>query len=462
MATTAMSASVPERRPSDEMRGRVLVVDDEAPLRETFRYCLHDAGFSVMTAATAEQAQQLVQSHVFDVCFLDLRLGESSAMDLLPDLKIAAPWMRVVIVTAFSSVETAVNAMRAGAVDYLVKPCSPEQLRLAARKQVHERRMELRIAELERASSDHDDALLASQSPAMAHLLATARQVAASDANILLLGESGTGKGVLARAIHGWSRRVTAPFATINCPSLGGDLFESELFGHRRGAFTGAVQNSPGRVSQADGGTLFLDEVGDVPLALQPKLLRFLQDKEYERIGDPVTRRADVRLVAATNRDLSQMAQRGEFRQDLLYRLDVIRLNLPALRERREDIVPLTERFLAGFIAEHGSRARGLSEAARSELRDHSWPGNIRELRNAIERACILCDGELIEPRHLGLGTRSESSSLTANTRIPSLDELERAHILRVIAETDSLEQAARTLGIDSSTLYRKRKQYGL
>ncbi|MDP3293300.1 MAG: sigma-54 dependent transcriptional regulator, partial [Nevskia sp.] len=303
---------------ADKTGGRVLVVDDEAALLKTFRYCLEDEGHSVATAASGEQAMALIHSRVFDVCFLDLSLGDSNALELLPAIRTAAPWLRVVIVTAHSSVDTAVQAMRAGATDYLVKPCSPEQLRIAAATHLHARRLDLRLEELERETGRSGTTELESRSPAMAALLDTVRQVAESEASILVLGESGTGKGVIAKAIHRWSARRAAPFITINSPGLSAELFESELFGHRKGAFTGAIANSPGRVSQADGGTLFLDEIGEVPLALQPKLLRFLQDKQFESVGDPVTRQADVRLVAATNRDLNAMVRAGTFREDLL------------------------------------------------------------------------------------------------------------------------------------------------
>ncbi|WP_295685842.1 sigma-54 dependent transcriptional regulator [uncultured Nevskia sp.] len=448
---------------ADKTGGRVLVVDDEAALLKTFRYCLEDDGHTVATAASGEQAMALIRSRVFDVCFLDLSLGDSNALELLPAIRIAAPWLRVVIVTAHSSVDTAVQAMRAGATDYLVKPCSPEQLRIAAATHLHARRLDLRLEELERETGrSGGDTQLESRSPAMAALLDTVRQVAESEASILVLGESGTGKGVIARAIHRWSARQAAPFITINSPGLSGELFESELFGHRKGAFTGAVANSPGRVSQADGGTLFLDEIGEVPLALQPKLLRFLQDKQYESIGDPVTRQADVRLVAATNRDLNAMVRAGTFREDLLYRLDVIRIHLPPLRDRIEDLPQLAHGFLDEFIRIHRGRARGFSEAALTALAAHRWPGNIRELRNVVERASILCRGEQIEPRDLALGDAGGSAPATRTTQGLSLQALEREHILSVLGAAETLEVAAKTLGIDASTLYRKRKQYGI
>jgi len=445
---------------AEPQSGRVLLVDDEAAILRTFRYCLEDQGYRVATASSAAQAEALLQRQVFDLCLLDLRLGEDNGLDLLAQMRVQAPWMRVVIVTAHSAVDTAVDAIRAGAADYLVKPCSPEQLRLAAAKQLEIRQLAVRLEALEGEVSKAKPGL-DSHSPALMAVLETARQVAATDANILLLGESGTGKGELARAIHGWSRRAKKACVTINCPSLSAELMESELFGHCRGAFTGASESTQGRVSQADGGTLFLDEIGDFPLPLQPKLLRFIQDKEYERVGDPLTHQADVRILAATNLDLDEMVREGRFRQDLLYRLNVISLELPPLRERREDILELAERFLALFVGDYSRPARGFSAAARSALLDYPWPGNIRELRNMIERASIVCPEQWVQPAHLGLGEPAGNGAPSIGAEL-SLEQLEKAHIAAVLASSATLEQAARTLGIDASTLYRKRKQFGL
>jgi len=447
---------------AEQTSGRILLVDDEAAILRTFRYCLEDEGYDVAGASSAAQAEALLQRQVFDLCFLDLRLGEDNGLDLLAQMRIQAPWMRVVIVTAHSAVDTAVDAIQAGAADYLVKPCTPDQLRLAAAKQLEVRTLAARLEALEGEVRKAKDGL-DSHSPAMMAILETARQVAATDANILILGESGTGKGELSRAIHGWSRRAKRTCVTINCPSLTAELMESELFGHARGSFTGASESTQGRVSQADGGTLFLDEIGDFPLTLQPKLLRFIQDKEYERVGDPVTRRADVRIVAATNLDLDEMVREGRFREDLLYRLNVITLKLPPLRERHEDVMGLAERFLARFVSDYGRPACGFSPEAAAALQDYHWPGNIRELRNVIERASIICQSETVEVTHLGLGGSSEAPGNAVRVGAAmSLEELEKAHIAAVLASSNTLDMAAKTLGIDTSTLYRKRKQYNL
>ncbi len=445
-----------------EEKTRILLIDDEQNILRTFRYCLEDAGHRVATASDAAQAEQLVQRDVFDLCFLDLRLGETSGLDLLPVLRQYAPWLKIIIVTAHSSIDSALDAIRAGAADYLVKPCSPEQLRMAATKQIQSRRLELRVEALEKEDCATSSAEMDSDSPAMKKVLDTLRQVADTDATVLILGESGTGKGVAARTIHHCSPRAKEQFVTVNCPSLSAELLESELFGHKKGAFTGATENKLGRVDQADGGTIFLDEVGDVPLALQPKLLRFIQDREYERVGDPVTRKANVRIVAATNRDLGEMVKQNTFREDLLYRLNVITLHMPALRERNEDLARLAERFLLRYAGNYRRPARGFTKTAMDAIHAYAWPGNIRELQNVIERAVILCAAELVD---IGLLSIPETAERQGRPRIGdalSLEELERSHIRGVMATAPSLDAAAKTLGIDVSTLYRKRKQYDL
>ncbi len=443
-------------------RTRILLVDDEPHILRTFRYCLEDAGYRVATVSDAMQAEQIVQNDVFDICFLDLSLGESSGLELLPKFKQLAPWMKVVIVTAHSSVDSAVDAMRAGANDYLVKPCSPDQLRLAATKQAQARQLELRLQSLENESGESKSIELDTHSALMRQALEVARQVADTDANVLLLGESGTGKGMLARAIHNWSPRAKQQFITINCPSLSTELLESELFGHKKGSFTGAIENKLGRVDQADGGTLFLDEIGDFPLALQPKLLRFIQDREYERVGDPITRRADVRIVAATNRNLAERVQQGHFREDLLYRLNVITIELPSLRDRPEDVAALAERFLGRYVTSYRRPARGFTAAALGMLRGYGWPGNVRELQNVIERAAILCTDAQVDTRHLAISQLEDRQMRPRIGDSLSLEEMERSHIIGVIASAASLDAAAHTLGIDVSTLYRKRKHYGI
>ncbi len=444
-------------------KGRILAIDDDPALLENFRLCLEGAGYRVSTSTRLQEGLKLAATQPFHVCLLDRNLGADSGMEALPRLRELAPQMRVIMVTAHSQVDDAMLAISEGASDYLVKPCSPAQLRVAVARQLDTLDLLNRIERLEHGPPSVG-AALSSKSPAMAQVLAMARQVARTNANVLLLGESGTGKGVLANAIHDWSDRAGAALSTVNCPSLSAELLESELFGHAKGSFTGATQSTQGRVSLADGGTLLLDEVGDFPLALQPKLLRFVQDKQYERIGDPTPRRADVRLVSATNRDLDAMVRDNSFRLDLLYRLNVISLVLPPLRDRLEDLADLAGGFLRRYSSAYHLPAARIAPDALAAMRTYGWPGNVRELQNVIERAVILCDGDEIGLRHLSLGNgATDATHATPSVGAPvTLEALERSHIEAVIASSETLDAAARTLGIDGSTLYRKRKAYGL
>jgi NtrC-family two-component system response regulator AlgB len=307
------------------------------------------------------------------------------------------------------------------------------------------------------------EADLQTSEESMRRVLEVAFKVAPSDATVLVRGESGTGKGVLARAIHARSPRAEAPFVTVNCPSLSAELLESDLFGHVKGAFTGAVQDTVGKVAAAEGGTLFLDEVGDLPLALQPKLLRLLQEKRYERVGEARTRVCDVRILTATNHDLHADTAAGRFREDLLYRLNVIELVVPPLRERRRDIGPLAEHLLQFFAKQAGKQLTGYTPEAREAIERHSWPGNVRELRNAIERGVILSSGPVVGLADLPaqVGAPLPGRAVEVGHEV-TLEQLEAEHIRRVLLSKPTLDEAAAVLGIDPSTLYRKRKRYGL
>jgi NtrC-family two-component system response regulator AlgB len=446
---------------------RILVIDDEQRIRQTVASCLEQEGHAVTTVATAQAARDAVAHEPFDLAFLDLRLGGTSGLDLMPDLLEQQPNLKVVVITAYASVETAVEAMKQGASDYLPKPFKPAQVRVAAERAAEQRALERKVDVLEEQVANRpSDVMMESESPAMTPVLDTARRAANSEATMLLRGEHGTGKGVLARAIHAWSPRSEAPFVTVHCPSLSGELLESELFGHAKGAFTGATSTNPGRVAQAEGGTLLLDEVGDLPPSLQPKLLRFVQEKKYERVGDPDTRTADVRILAATNQDLDAAVEQGQFREDLLYRLKVVELTVPPLRERPEDILPLADQFLARFAEDYNRDLEGFTDEARRALREYRWPGNVRELENAVERAVILSQGTHIAPSHLPV-TASDTDEKAAESDVAvgrrvSLETLEKAHIRRVVATTETLEDAAEVLDIDPATLYRKRQKYDL
>ena len=446
-----------------------LIIDDDAGVRQSLRLCLEADGGRVLGVATPTGALEALERSSFDAVFLDLWLGRDSGLDVLPEILRRQPTAGIIVITAFASFETAVQAMKLGAVDYLPKPFTPDQVRHAARRVVEGKQLKGRVAELEEqleglGAEDFFD----TQSPSFRAFLKQAARAAASEAVVLLRGPSGTGKNVMARWLRAHSARARAPFVSVNCPSLSSDLMSSTLFGHRKGAFTGAVADTFGKVQEAEGGTLFLDEIGDLTLDAQARLLRFLNDRSYERLGEARERTADVRIIAASNRVLELDVAAGRFREDLLFRLNVIVLTLPSLRERREDLLPLARHYLS-FLRQHQHREALLfSSAAERAIEASDWPGNLRQLRNAIERAAILSEGDTIEPAALGIA-EPEASSGPRQWNRPvalgadvSLEELEREHIARVIARATSLESAARTLGIDATTLQRKRKRYGL
>ncbi|HEX8915054.1 MAG TPA: sigma-54 dependent transcriptional regulator [Humisphaera sp.] len=442
----------------------ILVVDDEPNIRRMLTIQLEAAGHTVVAVSNPDDARGEAGRRSIDLALVDLRLGTRSGLDLVPQLLADSPWLKVVVITAYAAVDTAVEAMRRGAADYLAKPFTPAQVDAVVARVQGVRLLERQVADLEselgRAVPEAD---LTSASPAMQRAVTLARDVADSDATVLVRGESGTGKGVLARAIHGWSRRSGKPFAVVSCPSLSPELLESELFGHAKGAFTGAVKDSAGRIAAAEGGTLFLDEIGDLPAALQPKLLRFLQDRRYERVGEAVTRRADVRVVSATNVDLDAAVRAGRFRQDLLYRINVIQIDLPPLRDRPDDVVALARRLLGHFAGGVRGRPVGFTPDAEAALRAYAWPGNVRELRNVVERAAILCRSERVGVEHLPANVGPATASAEPQPGgLVTLDQLEEAHVRRVLAATRSLDEAADVLGIDPATLYRKRKKYGI
>jgi NtrC-family two-component system response regulator AlgB len=441
----------------------ILIVDDEASLRRTLRTALESMGHHVAEAGDGPRSVELVGHRQFDLAFLDLRLAREQGLDLLPELLHLAPGLDVVVITAYATIDTAVEAMRRGAFDYLPKPYTPDQLRLVLERSARARRLQSHVEELEaQVRSVVPEADLRSEEPAMRQALEMALKVAPSEATVLLRGDSGTGKGVLARTIHAQSRRSAGPFVTVHCPSLSAELLESELFGHVRGAFTGAVRDTEGKVAVAEGGTLFLDEVGDLPPALQPKLLRLLQEKRYERIGDTQPRASDVRIVAATNRNLEADTAAGKFREDLLYRINVIEVTLPPLRQRRRDVLPLAEHLLRFFARQTGKQVSGFTEEARAAILRYSWPGNVRELRNAVERGVILTAGPLVGLADLPVQVGAPPQpGVEVGGRV-TLDQLEAEHIRRVLAGAATIEEAAGILGIDPSTLYRKRKRYGL
>jgi two-component system, NtrC family, response regulator AlgB len=452
---------MPEETPAGQILN-ILVVDDESNIRKTLSVCLESEGHRVFAVSNFHDALTEASRWSFDVAFVDLRLGAADGMDLIPRLLASTPWLKIIIITAYASIETAVEAMRRGAADYIPKPFTPAQVTLTVKKVSDVRSLEQKLAHLqEELGRSQPEIVFSSTSPAMQRALYLARQVASTDATVLLRGESGTGKTVLARQIHSWSRRAAKPLSTISCPSLSAELLESELFGHVKGAFTGAIRENPGRIAVCEGGTLFLDEVSELPLSVQPKLLRFLQDREYERMGDTKSRKADVRIISATNVELEQAIERGLFREDLFYRLNVIQIEIPPLRERPEDVIPLAELLLAFFGRKYHRQFSGITEEAREALKTYLWPGNLRELRNAIERAAILCESNRMGIDQLPGKLASSGTNLTVGDAV-SLAKIEEEHIRRVLARAKSLQEAADILGIDQATLWRRRKQYGI
>jgi NtrC-family two-component system response regulator AlgB len=437
----------------------VLIVDDEKNILTTLKMCLEGMGHRVTAVSSAHAAQEAVRFHSFDLAFLDLRLAEGSGLDLLPKLISACANLAVVMITAYGTIDAAVQAVKSGATEFLTKPFTPAQIRSVVDKITTQRQLQRQLANLsEQLAEAIPEVELLTQSAKMQSVLEIISRVAASDVSVLLRGESGTGKGVLARLLHSRSARKDHPFVMVNCPTLSEDLLASELFGHARGAFTGAVRDQPGRVESAQGGTLFLDEVSEIAPSLQAKLLRFLQEKQFERVGENTTRRADVRVITATNRNLEQEVTAGRFREDLLFRLNVVEVILPPLRERVEDILPLARHFLSFFARATKRPQMELSAAAETMLQSYPWPGNIRELRNAIERATILWPARVIEPAAFPdrISTHPTGPVLGG---LFTIEEIEREHIQRVVARSKTQEEAASILGIDSSTLWRKRRR---
>jgi NtrC-family two-component system response regulator AlgB len=440
---------------------RALIVDDEKNIRTTLSVCLEGLGAEALAVGTGDAALGALARQAFDLAFVDLALAGESGLDLVPKLLAESPNLGIVLITAFATVQTAVEAMRRGAWDYLPKPFTPVQIKHLLDRFATQRTLTARVAELERRLADEaPDVEIATRSPAMHAVLEVATRIATSDAPVLITGENGTGKSILARAIHRQSPRANQPFVVTNCPTLSEELLASELFGHVKGAFTGAVRDQAGRVEVAEGGTLFLDEIGEISPGLQTKLLRFLQEKDYERVGDTRQRHANVRVIAATNRNLETDVKAGRFREDLFYRINVVEIRMPSLRDRREDILPLARAFLQQFTKSTRPVPPDISPTAAQMLEQHDWPGNVRELRNAIERVAILWPSGVIEPEAFPHRLPRPSAKRAALGGDFTVDEIEREHILSVLDRVAKVEDAAAVLGIDTSTLWRKRKRY--
>lgn len=447
--------------------GNILVVDDDPGLCESFRGLLRHAGYAVRTAGTGAEAVHAVAAEPTDLVLLDLRLGQESGLDLLPDLKALRPEIAVLMVTAMGSIEDAVEAMRRGADNFVTKPLDPPRLLALVAKALEARDLRHKSLRLERLSAASPREI-GTRSPAMKRALELVESVAARDTLVLLLGETGTGKGMLARRIHALSPRRAAPFVELNCAGLQRELTESELFGHERGAFTGAVERKIGLFEAAQGGTLFLDEIGEMDMAVQAKLLHVLEQKRLRRVGGVTEIGADVRVLAATHRDLSRDAAEGRFRSDLLFRLNVFPVPIPPLRERSEDILPMALRFLAEFRGREGD-STAISPEAAALLSVYAWPGNVRELRNVMERAAIVTHhDEPVKPEHLPALHVSDSplstdDSAAVDNGTATYGEAERKLVEQALAACGgNIVAAARRLGVSRGKLYRTIRKYGI
>ena len=442
-------------------RARVLLVDDEAGVRFGVRDFLETHGFEVVEADSVAEAERLFRSKRPEVSVVDYALPDGDALELLPRLRALDPSAAVVILTAHGSIELAVRAIKQGAEQFLTKPVELAALRLILERLVERQRAERRHAA--GSSREEREAVdpFGGRSAAIRTVAADAERLVESDSPILIEGDTGTGKGVLARWLHSRGRRAKEAFVDVNCAGLGRDLLESELFGHEKGAFTGAVATKVGLLQVADRGTLFLDEIGDLHAEVQPKLLKVLEEQRFRRVGDVRDRQVDIRLIAATHHDLARLVRERRFRSDLFFRVSTLRLRMPALRERVEDIAFLAGRLLDRLSVELARPNLSLSEDARRALEAYAWPGNVRELRNVLERAALLAQGEVLTPADLrfdavGPGGEPDPSAAT-------LVEVERRHIQRVLAEeAGHVERAAKRLGVPRSSLYERLKRHGI
>lgn len=445
-------------------KAKILVVDDEASARSGLSKLLEQEGYSVVTAADGLLALESIAESAPALIITDLKMPNLDGMGLLSKLREQSLNIPAIVTTAFGEVSVAVQAMRAGAEDYLTKPIDFDALLLAVERTLQRREVALEAENLHRQLRARDQVGLEGligASPPMQRIYRMTKQVAGSKATVLITGESGTGKGELARALHQLSPRANAPFVTLHCSALAESLLESELFGHERGAFTGADKRRIGRFEQADGGTLFLDEIGEIPAATQVKLLRVLQERTFERVGGNESIKVDVRLVAATNKDLATEVRERRFREDLYYRLNVVHLQMPPLRLRGSDVATLADHFLRKFARENHRQIEGLTPAARAKLMAHRWPGNVRELENAMERAVVFTEGELVEADSLPFDSVPDVAD---GLRIPgaSMAEIEKHAILATLeAAEGSTTRAAEILDISVRTIQYRLHEYG-
>ncbi len=441
-------------------RPKVIVVDDEINILKTMGICFESVGFETRLFSKPLEAQEVLRQEKFDLAFLDLKMAPIDGMTLLAEIKKSAPETTVIIITAHGSIDSAIAAVKKGAYHYLQKPFDFKELQLFALKawEHHALTAEVRGLRLQLAEKKEEDwGGFLTRNRDMQALLELAATVAESDISVLIEGESSTGKEVVAHFIHQKSARSSKPFVKVNCAAIPENLLESELFGHVKGAFTGALKDRQGRFELADSGTIFLDEIGELPPIIQAKLLRVLQNREFERVGESKTMQVDVRVIAATNKNLDEALKENTFREDLFYRLNGVRLKLSPLRERPEDVALLIEHFIKKFAKDTPVE---ISPEALKALRAYRWSGNVRELENVIQRAVLLARAGVIEASHLPEEFFSPASA--RSDAALSLEEIEKLHIKRVLQQAQDYQQAAEMLGIDPATLWRKRKKYGL
>ena len=450
---------------AESSKGRVLIVDDEANARNALAELMDDAGYSVSTAADGRTALLQLEQVDPDVVLTDLKMPTMDGLSLIERGRPMSPHTTFIVMTAFATIDTAVQAIKLGAESYLTKPLELDAVMAIVDRALERTRLSREAAQLRQRVDDRFQFNnILGEHPSMQRMMKNVAQVARSRATVLIHGETGTGKELIAAAIHQNSNRKEQPFIRLNCASLSETLLESELFGHERGSFTGALARREGRFKQADGGTLFLDEVSEIPMSVQIKLLRFLQEREFERVGGNETLKVDVRVVAATNRNLKQRVEDGRFREDLYYRLKVVQLDVPPLRVRRSDIPLLAHSFLRKYAAENNRSIQGLAEDALQHLMIYPWPGNVRELENAIERAVVMCDGDLINRDDLPTSAHGDLQNGSVMALIPgiTMSELERVAILRTLDAVDgSTARAAEILGISQRKIQYRVKEWG-
>jgi DNA-binding NtrC family response regulator len=446
-------------------KNRILVVDDERDICRALEFLLSRDGYKIDTAPSAERALELLNKCEYDLLLSDLRMDGMDGLELLKNVKVSYPSMIFIIMTAFASVDNAVEAMKMGADDYIVKPFVNDDVKMSIRRLLNYRNLKRENEILRRELSNRiTKTSFIGNSHQVKELFQLLEKVIPTKSNILILGESGTGKGVIAEIIHSNSPRAAKPFLTINCSAIPETLLESELFGYKKGAFTGANNDKVGLIVAADEGTLFLDEIGDMPASLQAKLLKVIESSEVLRLGDVATISVDVRIIAATNKDIKTVVENGTFREDLYYRLNVIEMTIPPLKERREDVPLLAIHFLEIFNNKHNFKICKIDESAMHELMNHNWPGNVRELSNMIERAVLLCESDTITIDDLPLEKfiQAESAHEVGPLK-KSLEHYERRVILDALEKTKwEKEQAAKLLNIDLATLYRKIKKLSI